>query len=390
MQFESCFSVEEQMYDPLIVDAFIEVHGTLTSLQTDAREQAIDGLAAITRGTASSDTANTGPALDDISSRTEEMMILYDLAKNLSGPLAFTEAAEVVSNHLRRIVPAAVCVFFIYDSVADEIRATYASGDNAGHFTGTCIPRGQRLSGWVAANLKTIVNSDPILDLGEAARRVTPRLLSCLATPLIAERQLIGVLSRYSVERDHFTEDHRRIIEVVARQASKSIKSALESEMPTAGDSDEHQADVATRGSRRGSSVSVPALRAAHISILVVQNTITPESDRSTRHLEAYLHRALSVIEREFSASVELLRYTHRESLILIRDAAPDAANLAARIITEHAGEFGPSSEDHHLAFNVGVATAPRDGDTIEELVATARQRTRVSHAVPPTRHFLH
>ena len=31
---------------------------------------------------------------------------------------------------------------------------------------------GQRLSGWVAANRQTILNSDPMLDLGEIAVRL--------------------------------------------------------------------------------------------------------------------------------------------------------------------------------------------------------------------------
>ena len=51
------------------------------------------------------------------------------------------------------MVPASTCVFYVYDSVSDHLRTGHANGDHAAHFAGLTIPRGQRLSGWVAANL---------------------------------------------------------------------------------------------------------------------------------------------------------------------------------------------------------------------------------------------
>ena len=69
------------MYDPLIVDAFIAVHAELSPTQLDARAHVKDGLSAITRGTGSLESPNTDPGLDNISSSTEEMLVLYDLAK---------------------------------------------------------------------------------------------------------------------------------------------------------------------------------------------------------------------------------------------------------------------------------------------------------------------
>jgi GAF domain-containing protein len=87
---------------------------------------------------------------------------------------------------------------------------------------------GQRLSGWVAANRQTIVNSDPMLDLGEVARALKPPLRSCLSTPLMAANELVGVLTVYSTHREAFTEDHRRLVEVVARQVSQTVKHAVD------------------------------------------------------------------------------------------------------------------------------------------------------------------
>jgi len=49
---------------------------------------------------------------------------------------------------------------------------------------GLRIPIGQRLSGWVAANRQTIVNSDAALDLGDSAKATPTPLRSCMSAAL--------------------------------------------------------------------------------------------------------------------------------------------------------------------------------------------------------------
>src|SRR5207244_10985695 len=102
--------------------------------------------------------------------------------------------------------------------------AKYALGEATSEVKGLRIHLGQRLSGWVAANRQTIVNSDPTLDLGEVARCVLPRLRSCLSTPLLSDDTLVGVLTLYSVTVDGFNEDHRRMVEIVAREIGHTFK----------------------------------------------------------------------------------------------------------------------------------------------------------------------
>jgi hypothetical protein len=106
------------------------------------------------------------------------MLVLYDLAHGLLGRLDIADSADIISKHLRRIVPASTCVIFLYEVDRDELVVVHASGDSASLFIGLTVPRGQRLTGWVAANKASIVNSDPSLDLGESARHARPRLRS--------------------------------------------------------------------------------------------------------------------------------------------------------------------------------------------------------------------
>ena len=69
------------------------------------------------------------------------MLVLYDLARALTGRFSLADAADIISKHLRRIVPASTCVFYVYDNDKDELSAAHASGRREpAHFAGLRIP----------------------------------------------------------------------------------------------------------------------------------------------------------------------------------------------------------------------------------------------------------
>ena len=215
------------MYDPLVVDTFLRVHDRIVPPSIEDSEDN-PSLSAIAEASSKSH-LNQPQArrLDEIAGSTEEMLTLFDLARGLTLPLALDGAAEEISKHLRRLIPCSICILFAYDSAADELVAVHASGGNGSLVSGLRIGLGQRLSGWVAANRRSIRNSDPVLDLGEAARAMTPRPRSCLSAPLLVEKELIGVLTLYSTTQDAFSEEHQRVLEAVTRQVAAVIKRAL-------------------------------------------------------------------------------------------------------------------------------------------------------------------
>src|SRR5262249_40628647 len=85
------------------------------------------------------------------------------------------------------------------------------------------IKMGERLSGWVATNRRTILNSDPILDLGDLARSTSPRLRSCLSVPLTIGDRLVGVAAFYSQISNGFNDNHRRIAEAIAQPVASAL-----------------------------------------------------------------------------------------------------------------------------------------------------------------------
>ena len=130
--------------------------------------------------------------LDEITASGDEMLTLYEIAGALGGQASIADTGDAIAKHLRRLVPFSLLVLYVYDQETDDLEARHAIGDAAPVVKGTRISIGQRLSGWVGANRQTIMNSDPVLDLGEMARAMTPRLRNCLSSPLILNGELSG------------------------------------------------------------------------------------------------------------------------------------------------------------------------------------------------------
>src|SRR5215467_11336389 len=219
------------MYDPLIVDTFIEVYKELASDPaietvhraglTEIAGATHDALAVLTK---------PSPQFEAIATSGDEGSTIHTLATALSAAKSVTETGDIVTKHLIRLIPFSVMVLYISDPNTDEIEAGHVGGEVQLPIRNMRINLGTRLSGWVAANRQTVANSDPVLDLGEIARRSTPKLRSCLSTPITANSTLVGVLSLYSSNSEQFSDEHKRIIEAVAQHAALAIRRSLTSD----------------------------------------------------------------------------------------------------------------------------------------------------------------
>jgi hypothetical protein len=171
----------DSMYDPLVVDTFVKAY---SELAPEERRTSTDGRhpSALTPDVTCQreESQELDAPLNDILAATEEAQLVYELAQALTADRTVADVCDLTATRLRRVVPTATSVFFIYHADTDELVSHHATGDNASALLGLRIPRGQRLTGWVAANQQSIVNSDPILDLGELARVISPTLRSCM------------------------------------------------------------------------------------------------------------------------------------------------------------------------------------------------------------------
>jgi putative nucleotidyltransferase with HDIG domain len=212
------------MYDPLVVDTFIAAYPEIAELANTAGQQArslmdageqIPGVAAI------------GP-LEEIRASAADSMALTHTREGILEATNTTDALNALAQCVRQLTPSSVCAYFQYMAASDELVCIYASGDENRALLGLTIRPGERVSGWVAANRKTISNSDATLDLGETVTLLQPQPRSTISGPVLSpsKGELYGVLTGYSSRVEPFTHRHVYAFEQLGEALSQHFAKA--------------------------------------------------------------------------------------------------------------------------------------------------------------------
>ena len=359
------------MYDPLVVDTFTKIYKSIIPEQVELTSPA-GGLAAIARG--SSAISPSSSRLGDISASTEEMVSLYELARSLMGRLDLSATADVISKHLHRLIPTTTAAFFLNDENRDELFCAHASGENSSYLRPVRIAVGQRLSGWVAANRQTILNSDASLDLGEASRSLHPPLRSCLSTPLIFEKRLVGVLTLYSAQPNGFNEEHLRLVEAIARQVAQPLREALAARIVM---SREH-IDSLRSGSTSDldEAVATCLRRAEGCGLTVI--SLHPDRDLRDDQVEDAVRAVIPSLSEGLAEDGVVVRYD-RTHVVFVSSKGLDS-NQIATVRARMANALSKCVlRLDGIDVSVGQAIAPRDGNSVSQLIAAAKERSSSS-----------
>ena len=364
------------MYDPLIVDTFVRVHTELTPavVTSSLPGHVLNEITNSTQVTSAS--IAEYPRLDDIRAGGDETLTLYELARALAGQASTSDTGDIIAKYLRRLIPFAQSVLFLHDSSTDELVAKHAMGDASSIVKGLRIPFGQRLSGWVGANRKTIVNSDPVLDLGEVARTFKPPFRSCLSAPLVSGEQLVGVLTLYSTITDGFNEDHRRVVEVVARQIARTLECAAQYDSSPKGDPltglptlEQLQQLVDTIGQQLAS-------RSTTLLFINIVNLTQINRRYGRRTGDDVLRHVANLASACLSVTDILFRHGSDEFVALVNDADATETQVLAHKIHKNVSNH-PLGLDtaQRIAIDVEVSavSAPKDGTSLQDLIAANR-----------------
>jgi diguanylate cyclase (GGDEF)-like protein len=369
------------MYDPMVVDTFFRFHSSAPD-EIPRPGPPSDVLATIVRSRRSSPTDRATVTPDEISSSADEMLKVYESARSLAGHVSLGDAGDVIAKHLRRLVPSAVCVFYLWDRSSDELEARHVVGEASSEIRGLRIALGKRLSGWVAANRQSISNSDASLDLADAVKCHSPILRSCISTPMICDDELIGVLTLYSVDVQGFNDDHKRIVEAVARQIAHTFKSAMKYDETSRRDAltglpnlQQLEQFIDTKGGDR-----VQTQKSAFTLLFIDVNGLKEinirygrtAGDNVLRHVVKHSTAGLRVADILFRCGSD-------ELVALLNDTTVDAARSIGEGIQQAIRTTPVPQGDAislHVEVTVNMASYPTDGDSLPALIEAAGART--------------
>jgi putative nucleotidyltransferase with HDIG domain len=208
------------MYDPLIVDSFIAIYPQIASSAEAAGEQA---RSLIVRE--NEEASSYSQTLQEIRSSAAESYALLETRKRARQAKDERELFDVISESAFQLTPSSICCYFSYLLESDTLVCTEASGPGGSTLVGLSIPRGERITGWVAANHQTVSNADPLLDLGTSASLLGCQPRSALSTPVhgTTPSAFKGVLTVFSVTDHAFSADDAYALEQLAGMLGESV-----------------------------------------------------------------------------------------------------------------------------------------------------------------------
>jgi putative nucleotidyltransferase with HDIG domain len=204
------------MYDPLVVDTFIAAYPEIAPLADAAGQQArtlVEGRELVVGQSVAS-----GP-LEEIRATAAESAALIMARQHVADAKGPADAMSIIAQGARQLTPVTVCAYYQYSTNDDELVCILASGgENNTPLVGLRIRPGERVTGWVAANKRTISNSDATLDLGQTALLIQPEPRSTISTPVVVgdNSEFHGVLTGYSPKDAPFNHRHVYAFEQLA------------------------------------------------------------------------------------------------------------------------------------------------------------------------------
>jgi diguanylate cyclase (GGDEF)-like protein len=322
---------------------------------------------------------NPSDFLSSIASARHEAHTLFELSQDLGNSLSLDETLSLVAMRLRKLVPYDSFVAFVRKN--DLLVPEFVSGDNYRLFSSLQIPVGTGLCGWVAQNVRPIVNGNPAVEAGfeQSCTGSEPR--SALAVPLEGLTGLVGVLALYQAAPDSFTSDHLRVLQVITSRVALFIENALKyrdaetsatvdflTGMANARALSVHLEQELARAKREASSMAV----------------IVCDLDGFKQINDCFGHLAGDKVLKVFAAAMgDVCReydYAARmggDEFVIIAPNMTEPA-VSERItmlngLAQHAGYevCGAGS----LSLSAGAAFYPQDGETAEQLLAEADRK---------------
>ena len=369
--------------DPKLVPLFIELLPSLIAeLGPGEQETApIEPQATLPGSTAVGLVpATTGNAFENIALAHREIYALYEIAQSMGTSLGVSDTMALISSKLSKIVSWSGCALFLHQPDTDSLKCRFAAGVDAPKLMNATMKMGEGLSGWVARNRRTLINGNPRVGFDAAGVAGDITLNSAIVCPLQYHDTFIGCLALYHVEANHYTEDHRRLLERIAEQAGAVIHNSIIFEQTQ----EDSLTDPLTGLPNRRSMfvhLSRELARAERLKSEVA--IIVMDIDGFKAINDSYGHNVGDHALREVAHALQgalrpydlCVRYAGDEFIIVLADCTREAADAKRRELQARIAEIQVevrAGKRLRLGVSAGTAVFPHDGSTYEELLADA------------------
>ena len=208
------------MYDPIVVDAFA---ANLVALEESARDLGAES--PTLRQIAELNNPLMLSALqNDRNSIGSESIALGNWKQGFQGNIQIADLAASSLGLVAGALPATACAIYLIDSDGASVYLASIAGEIPRSYISKKTDFGRRISGWVAANRLSAVNSIAELDFDDPAG--TGGLQSSLVCPLLDGEHLAGVVGFYSKTPSAFSRVHQAIAEDFSSILTRTLKTA--------------------------------------------------------------------------------------------------------------------------------------------------------------------
>jgi diguanylate cyclase (GGDEF)-like protein len=371
--------------DPRLVPIFIEMLPSLIAeLGADERQiEPLEPMPALPGSTAVGLVPASANAFENIALAHREIYALYEIAQSMGTSLGVADTMALISSKLSKIVSWSGCALFLHQPENDGLKCRFAAGLDAPKLLNVSLKAGHGLSGWVARNKRTLINGNPRVTFEAAGLSQDIALNSAIVCPLQYNDTFIGCLALYHVEANHYTEDHRRLLERIAEQAGAVIHNSIVFEQTQ----EDSLTDPLTGLPNRRSMfvhLSRELARAerlkAEVSLLVMDlDNFKDINDTFGHHVgDRALREVAGVLRAAIRPYDICVRYAGDEFIVVLSGCGAEEAErkrLELQRAVDHL-QFEPRpGKGLPLAISVGASIFPHDGDSYETLLATADSR---------------
>jgi diguanylate cyclase (GGDEF)-like protein/putative nucleotidyltransferase with HDIG domain len=362
-------------FDPAVVARFTELLPMLTPSPTDGSTRWVPG----------SERAGwyAAGAFAEIASANRETIALYEIAQSMGQSMSLTETMTFVSEKLGALVPMSLCALFVRRG-DEDLRCRFVMGLHGDRLENASISEGNGLSGWVVRHRRPLVNGVPAAEFHAAGTSSTDlHLQSALICPLVVGDEVIGTIAVYHQGVSSYTEDHRRVLDQVARQAASVVHNTLIFER-----SQEQALKDGLTGLANPRALQFQAAReigrarrtAAPFSLVLLDLDDFKIINDEYGHLSG--DRALQEVARVLQQLTRpydtCIRYGGDEFVILLPSCDRQEADARCRELQQAVAALSLRSQDGRdipLRVSAGASVFPEDGDTYERLLMRADRR---------------